>query len=291
MKTKNKKNKKNLNKSLYCNFNLLQMELDNILITLIEQSAHLVQFDNVNEIFNEIVKTAKLDVKPDIVLLNKLTSMGYAVDRSKVALVLWENSLRLAVEWLTTASASVTDEDITELLSLEVNYESIRINPDNFCEFVKNEMRYLLKIREIKFETSKENINKIKKMGFQDEDQVKRALRKCSNEPNKACLFLLGETLDDPFSEHRPLPEFIDKILGDPDNLVALSNKNMFLALINSFVFPVSIFEYVQERKFTEHLVKIVEAFETEKYFCHGCREPGLFILMDANTLVITDDM
>ncbi|KAL1453760.1 hypothetical protein WDU94_010074 [Cyamophila willieti] len=285
MKTKNKKKKKILNRSIYCNFTLLQMELDNILITLIEQSAHLVQFDTVNVIFNEIVETAKLDVKPDIVLLNKLTSRGYAEDRSKVALVLSDNSLGLAVEWLTTVSASVTDEDIAEFLNLEVNYETIRINPDNFCEFVKNVMRYLLKIREMVFETSKENINKIKKMGFQDDDQVKRALRKCSNEPNKACLFLLGETLDDPFSEHRPLPEFIDKILDDPGNLVALSNKNMLLALINSFVFPNSIFEYyVQERKFTEHLVKIVEAFETEKYLCHGCREPGLHV-------VFTDDM
>uniref|UniRef100_A0A8D8Z6I4 UBA domain-containing protein n=1 Tax=Cacopsylla melanoneura TaxID=428564 RepID=A0A8D8Z6I4_9HEMI len=285
MKTKNKKKKRNLNTCLDCNSILLQMELDNIYIALVDRSAHLLRFNNVSDIFKDIVKNARLDVEPDRLLLSKLTSMGYAVDMSTAALILMGNNLMLAVEWLTTESASVTDEDIAELLSLKVNYETIEINSDNFCEFVKNVMRYLLKIGEILNDISKENIKNLKKIGFQDENHVKRALRKCSDEPNKACLFLLGETLDEHLSNDRPVPEFVDKILSDPDNLVALSNEHMLIALINYFLVPtadgVQGPESVQGRKYTALLIKIAEAFETEKYFSHGCREPPLVIQLD----------
>ncbi|KAI5711174.1 hypothetical protein M8J76_002352 [Diaphorina citri] len=283
----NKKKKKSFDyKSPHCNQFLIQIELNSVFVALIEMSAKLVRFNDASVVFQDIVKKLGLDVKPDNVVVRKLTDMGYALDISKVALTLKRNNLKEAVEWLATESPSVTAEDIAELDNLDLNFDTVEITADNFSEHITNITKYLMKKEELDLDIAENYLVKIKKMGFTDENEVRRALRKAANEPNHACLLLVGE----PGKESKIIDKedtsavIVDKIISDPEVLVALSDRNMLIALLDLIDSPDNHVPWPEGSKIETLLMKIVQAFETEKHYLHGCRD-----IFPVPTIVIYD--
>ncbi|KAL1462603.1 hypothetical protein WDU94_014426 [Cyamophila willieti] len=279
MIVRNKKKKRGLeHKSPHCNHFLVQRELENAIMALIEISTKLVCFQEPNFVFHEIVRKLGINLTPDSLHLHKLLQMGYDIDISSVALTLMKNNLKEAVEWLATETPSVTPQDLLELKNLKVNYETVDINAENFTTLVMDCIKYMRKKQELAGEVNEKYFKKIKEIGFTDENQVRRALRKFSNEPNRACLFLLGDPLPEqsPVDMNCTCAVFVDKILSDPESIVALSNKNVLIGLIDlvestdlSDSFPL----WLERSKVDAHLMKFVQTFETEKHYTHGCRD------------------
>lgn len=287
LKVKNKKKKRRTlqEKSPHCNPFVVHRELDIALMNLVEFSTKLIRFNDAKEVFDDIINKAGLHMKPDKLLLSKLISMGYPGDVSEVALTLSDNNLQEASEWLATESASVTREDIEEFNALQVNFDNVEINADNFSENVMKVVAYLMKKQELYLDIFEGHLRYIiKNLEFRDEAQVRRALRKSFNDPNRAILLLLGETIDDTRSPD--ITAFLDKVLSDPDCLVALADKYMLLGLIDYFADPSDDgTKWHDGRQFDGQLLKLVETFESEKYFTYGCR--ALMIFQETNFVVM----
>lgn len=289
LKVKNKKKKYVGYNPLYCNQFLIQRELNYVLVALIERSAEIVRFNNANDVFKEIVQKLKLDIKPNNEAVQALVDMGYSEDVSNVALTLKKNNLKEAVEWLVTKSSSVTIEDIAEFNNLDLNFDTVEITGDNFTELVMGITKYLMKKEQLDLDITERYLVKIKKMGF-DENQVRSALRKASNEPNHACLLLTGEpgkskTID----KEDTTALIVEKIISDPEVLVALSDRNMLIALLYLIDSPDNLVPWPVGSKIETLLMKMVQVFETEKYYLHGCRdifpEPTIAIIAFADDI------
>lgn len=298
MITKNKKKKTVIDrfKSPYCNKNLVQIELNNVFLSLIEISLSILHFNDASIVYKDIVKKLRLDFKPDKVRLRQLVEMGHGVDICKIALILKRNNVAKAADWLMNESASITPEDVAEFLNLSLDYEKIDVNLDNFADTIRTAAKYLLKKQEFDVYVGQFSVSKIMSMelGF-NENEVRRALRKSFNENNSACLFLLGE-LGEPelHSESKVVDEnstcsvLVDKLLRDPEVLHALTDRNMLLGLLDLLDSSENTVTLWSEGCIIDTLLRrIVEAFETEKHNIHGCRDmfPGTV----ADIIIIDD--
>ncbi|KAL1459419.1 hypothetical protein WDU94_011401 [Cyamophila willieti] len=174
-----------------CIYSLSEIDLRDITRSLVEISSKLCRITDVKSTFHHIVRMLELDMKLNEKSVRDLVSMGYDIQTSKVALTLKKNNIMDAVEWLSTEGASIPEEDKKEWMELKLNYETVEITEENFTEHLMHITRYLNKLEELNLKVSDFFVSIIMELGFQDQNQVRQALRKSQNEPNRACLYLL----------------------------------------------------------------------------------------------------
>lgn len=262
----------------------------NILNKLVEISSHLIVGHNPSTTFQQICVMLDLYLKPNPQFVERLVAMGHDADKSKVALILKENNIKKSLEWLTSEGPSVTTEDVEELFSLLVDVDTVDVNENNFTELVAKVTRYLNKREELNSNTDVLLVKKIEDMGFTNENEIKRALRKSFNEVNRACLLLLNESnVDD---ENNINDIIIDKIIKDPDNdvLVGLSDKSILFCLLDLLNSSDNTTPWYGARV-ANLMEALLVAFESEKNQAQGCiHYMDQWLLQGAVVVVLSDD-
>lgn len=296
VKNKKKKSVVHSFKSPYCNKYLVQIELNNVFLSLIEISASMLHFNDASVVYKDIVRKLRLDFKPDKVRLRQLVETGYGVEICKISLILKRNNLAKAADWLMNESTSITREDLDEIVSLSLDFKNIDVNADNFADTIRSVAKYLMKKQELDAYIDPFNISIVMSMelGF-SVDEVRRAFRKCLNETNSACLFLMGELQElelhsgtKAFESESTTAILVDKLLRDPEVLLALTDRNMLLGLLDMLESSDDTFTPWSEGCGIDILLRrIVEAFETEKHNIHGCRD--IFPSVETSIIMLDD--